>query len=134
MPVGELLPKGEQGAGGVRPPVNLRPGGRLLAGTPFNDVRQWIRHHHERADGTGYPDRLAGESIPLEAQIIGVAEAFEELTSDRPYRAAVSMRDAMDEIRSCAGTQFNPAVVDALSILAERGDLDSAIDAGEGPG
>jgi diguanylate cyclase (GGDEF)-like protein len=107
-------------------------GSRLLAGTPFNDVREWIRHHHERADGTGYPDRLAGESIPLEAQIIGVAEAFEELISDRPYRGAVSMADAMDEIRRCAGTQFNPAVVDALSILAERGELDWVAEASEG--
>ena len=98
-------------------------GSRLLAGTPFSDLREWIRHHHERVDGTGYPDRLSEERIPLEAQIISVAEAFEELTGDRPYRAGVTVTDALAEIRRCAGSQFSESVVDALGSLVEEDEL-----------
>jgi diguanylate cyclase (GGDEF)-like protein len=100
-------------------------GAQLLAGTPFNDVRLWIRHHHERADGTGYPDNLEGEHIPIEAQIIGVAEAFDELTADRPYRDAVPIDAALAELQDCAGTQFTVEVVDALRSLADDGHLDA---------
>jgi diguanylate cyclase (GGDEF)-like protein len=100
-------------------------GAQLLAGTPFNDVRLWIRHHHERADGTGYPDHLEAEHIPLEAQIIGVAEAFDELTADRPYRNAIPVEDALVELQRCAGTQFTVEVVEALSGLADEGYLDA---------
>jgi diguanylate cyclase (GGDEF)-like protein len=100
-------------------------GAQLLAGTPFNDVRLWIRHHHERADGTGYPDNLEGEHIPIEAQIIGVAEAFDELTADRPYRNAIPVDAAIAELQECAGSQFTTEVVDALSSLADDGYLDS---------
>ena len=107
-------------------------GARLLAGTPFNDLRPWIRHHHERNDGQGYPDHLAGDQIPVESQIIGVAETFDELTANRPYRDAVSTQVAMEEIQRCSGSQFNPAVVDALGALAERGALDAAADRNEG--
>lgn len=98
-------------------------GSRLLAGTPFSDLRDWIRHHHERVDGTGYPDQLSEESIPLEAQIISVAEAFEELTSDRPYRAGVGTEAALFEIRRCSGSQFSEPVVDALAALIEADEL-----------
>jgi putative nucleotidyltransferase with HDIG domain len=77
-------------------------------------VVEMARHHHERFDGNGYPDGLAGEDIPLAARILSVADAFDAMTSDRPYRAALSTEDALAEVRRNAGTQFCPAVVAAL--------------------
>ena len=77
-----------------------------------------IRHHHERFDGKGYPDGLSGESIPFSARILTVADSFEAMTSDRPYRKALSFEKAMAEIRRCRGTQFDPAIVDAFLILS----------------
>lgn len=73
-----------------------------------------IRHHHERWDGAGYPDGLAGEKIPLGARIIGVAEAFDSLTQSTPFRAASLEAEALGELRRCAGSQFDPAVVEAF--------------------
>jgi HD-GYP domain-containing protein (c-di-GMP phosphodiesterase class II) len=75
---------------------------------------RWVRHHHERIDGTGYPDRLAGDEIPLESRIIHVADAFEAMTSDRPYRLAPGHSYAIDELRRHSGTQFDGDVVEAL--------------------
>jgi diguanylate cyclase (GGDEF)-like protein len=83
---------------------------------------RWVRHHHERYDGGGYPDGLAGEEIPLEARIILVADAFEAMTSDRPYRKAPGQSFAIDELGKHAGAQFDPAVVTALTRLLARGD------------
>jgi diguanylate cyclase (GGDEF)-like protein len=83
---------------------------------------RWVRHHHERYDGGGYPDGLAGEEIPLEARIILVADAFEAMTSDRPYRKAPGQDFAIEELRTHAGAQFDPAVVAALTRLLERGE------------
>jgi putative two-component system response regulator len=77
-----------------------------------------VRHHHERFDGKGYPDGLTGESIPFSARILTVADSFEAMTSDRPYRKALSFEKAMAEIRRCRGTQFDPAIVDAFLILS----------------
>ena len=74
-----------------------------------------VRHHHERYDGTGYPDRLAGNEIPLGARIIAVADAFVALTSGRPYRPALERVDAVREIIRNVGTQFDPAVVGAFT-------------------
>lgn len=71
-----------------------------------------IRYHHERWDGTGYPDGLEGERIPLGARIIAVADAFDAMTSDRVYRAALSIDDALAELRKGRGTQFDPQIVD----------------------
>jgi putative nucleotidyltransferase with HDIG domain len=71
-----------------------------------------IRHHHERWDGTGYPDGLQGERIPLGARIIAVADAFDAMTSDRVYRAALSKEVALAELRKGRGTQFDPQIVD----------------------
>jgi diguanylate cyclase (GGDEF)-like protein len=93
---------------------------------------RWVRHHHERYDGRGYPDGLAGEQIPLEARIILVADAFEAMTSDRPYRKAPGQDFALAELRRNAGTQFDPAVVEALTRLLERGDDASWADAPAG--
>jgi diguanylate cyclase (GGDEF)-like protein len=82
---------------------------------------RWVRHHHERYDGCGYPDGLAGEEIPLEARIILVADAFEAMTSDRPYRKAPGQDFAIDELQRNAGTQFDADVVRALTCVLERG-------------
>jgi len=73
-----------------------------------------IRHHHERWDGDGYPDRLAGDAIPLEACVVGLADAWDAMTTDRPYRQAMSVEEAAAEVRRCRGTQFSPVVVAAF--------------------
>jgi diguanylate cyclase (GGDEF)-like protein/putative nucleotidyltransferase with HDIG domain len=74
----------------------------------------WIRHHHSRLDGHGYPDQISGEDIPIESRIIFVADSFEAMTSDQPYRKAPGRQFAIDELHRCAGTQFDPKVVEAL--------------------
>jgi diguanylate cyclase (GGDEF)-like protein len=85
---------------------------------------RWVRHHHERFDGGGYPDGLAGEEIPLESRVILVADAFEAMTSDRPYRQAPGQSFAIVELGRNAGTQFDPAVVEALTcVLARAGEI-----------
>jgi len=76
-----------------------------------------IQHHHERWDGSGYPDGLLGDSIPLGARIIGVCEAFDVLVSGSPWRRAVSDDEALAELQRCSGTQFDPVVVEALSAV-----------------
>jgi HD-GYP domain-containing protein (c-di-GMP phosphodiesterase class II) len=82
-----------------------------------------VRHHHERFDGGGYPDGLAGEEIPLESRVILVADAFEAMTSDRPYRKAPGQSFAIGELGRHAGAQFDPAVVEALiRVLARAGE------------
>ncbi len=79
-----------------------------------------IRHHHERWDGLGYPDGLSGEEIPLEAAIIGLADAWDAMTTERPYARALSLNDALMQIRTGRGKQFNPSVVDAFTEVARR--------------
>ncbi|HJU36976.1 MAG TPA: HD-GYP domain-containing protein [Gaiellaceae bacterium] len=79
-----------------------------------------ILHHHERWDGDGYPHGLHGGGIPLEAAIVGLADAVDAMTTERPYSAARTLDDATDEIVRCRGTQFAPAVVDAFVALVER--------------
>ena len=79
----------------------------------------WIRHHHSRYDGQGYPDQISGESIPLESRIILVADSFEAMISDRPYRKAPGQKFAIAELRRHAGTQFDPLVVEALCRLLD---------------
>lgn len=81
-----------------------------------------IRHHHERWDGKGYPDGLKGEEIPIGSAIIGVVDAFDTITSDRPYRRGRPKEDAMEELLRCSGTQFNPLVVGAFFMFASRDD------------
>jgi HD-GYP domain-containing protein (c-di-GMP phosphodiesterase class II) len=88
--------------------------------TPFRDSVPAIRHHHERWDGLGYPDGLSGDDIPLEAAIIGLADAWDAMTTDRPYAVALSLNEAMAQIRAGRGKQFNPAVVDAFWDVAKR--------------
>jgi diguanylate cyclase (GGDEF)-like protein len=80
----------------------------------------FVRHHHEWWDGSGYPDGLCGEEIPLEARILAVCDAVEAMASDRPYRNGMSLTKIMKEIESCAGKQFDPAVAAAFVRIAER--------------
>jgi putative nucleotidyltransferase with HDIG domain len=79
-----------------------------------------IRHHHERWDGLGYPDRLSGTAIPVEAAIIAIADSWDAMTTDRPYAVALDVDEAMLQIQAGRGKQFNPAVVDAFLAVAER--------------
>lgn len=79
-----------------------------------------IRHHHERWDGTGYPDRLQGEAIPFGARIIAVCDAVEAMASDRPYSRARTLPEIVAEVKRCAGTQFDPKVVEALVHIIEQ--------------
>ena len=80
----------------------------------LHDAVPIIRHHHERWDGAGYPDGLVGNAIPQEACIVGLADAWDAMTTDRPYRPALSVDEAATEVRRYRGTQFSPAVVDAF--------------------
>jgi len=90
-------------------------GEHILAVAPsLSGAAMVVRSTHERFDGTGYPDRLRGEQIPLAARIIAVCDAYDAMTSQRPYRARVSSAAALEELRRCAGTQFDPAVVQAF--------------------
>lgn len=79
-----------------------------------------VRHHHERWDGGGYPDRLVGRAIPLGARIVAVCDAFRAMTEDRPYRASVEEAEALSELKSCAGSQFDPDCVEALMRALNR--------------
>ncbi len=88
--------------------------------TSFQDAVPAIRHHHERWDGLGYPDGRSGDEIPLEAAIIGLADAWDAMTTERPYAAALSLNDALMQIRAGRGKQFNPAVVDSFTEVARR--------------
>jgi HD-GYP domain-containing protein (c-di-GMP phosphodiesterase class II) len=95
-------------------------------------VTEIIMAHHERLDGRGYPRGLRGEEIPLGARIIAVVDAYESMTMGRPYRPSMSHEDAIRELRRCAGTQFDPEVVDAFAQLPaaqEDASLDRAPEA-----
>jgi response regulator RpfG family c-di-GMP phosphodiesterase len=86
-------------------------------------ARIWVRHHHEYLDGTGYPDRLTGDAIPIGARIVLVADAYDAMTSDRPYRKAIGFQQATEELRRYSGTQFDGEVVEALlAVVGERGE------------
>lgn len=99
-------------------------GERMLQGIDFlAPALPTIRHHHERWDGTGYPDKIAGEAIPIGARIVAVCDAFDAMTSDRPYRAALPTDAALEELQKNAGTQFDPRCVEVLvDVLREAGD------------
>jgi HD-GYP domain-containing protein (c-di-GMP phosphodiesterase class II) len=83
-----------------------------------------VRTHHERWDGAGYPAGLAGERIPLAARVFAIADSFDAMTSDRPYRSALSFEEALDEIRRGAGSQFDPTVARVFFGMVEDGELE----------
>jgi diguanylate cyclase (GGDEF)-like protein len=96
-------------------------GAEILAPVPFlYGVRTIVRHAHEHWDGGGYPDGLRGSQIPLGARIVLAVDAYHAMTSDRPYRSAMSHEDACEELRKHAGAQFDPEVVDSLLVTLER--------------
>jgi HD-GYP domain-containing protein (c-di-GMP phosphodiesterase class II) len=89
----------------------------------ISDIVPIIRHHHERIDGKGYPDELRGEEIPLPARILHVADSFDSMTADRPYRPSPGKAYAVSELRKYSGVQFDATVVHAfLSILDVDGE------------
>lgn len=95
-------------------------------------VKEMVLQHHERMDGSGYPSGLKGEQIVIEARIIAVADVVEAMSSHRPYRPALGIVHALDEIRSGSGTHYDPAVVNACLYLFERSEFTFRFDEGEG--
>lgn len=100
-------------------------GRQIITGTGLDDEAGWILHHHERLDGYGYPAGLAGAQIPLESAIIHVADAFEAMTADRPYRRARDIESALVEIDHHTGTQFHPAAAAALRAVVQADSFES---------
>jgi putative nucleotidyltransferase with HDIG domain/PAS domain S-box-containing protein len=93
----------------------------------FKDIIPAIKHHHEFYDGTGYPDRLKGEEIPLLARVLAVADTFDAMKADRPYRPGRTMEFILEEFKRCSGTQFDPKVVGAFfNVIGEREELKMA--------
>ena len=100
-------------------------GFRMLESLGVDPVAEWVLHHHERWDGSGYPDGLPGDQIPLGARIIFVADAYDAMTSERVYRRRVAPAEAIAELERCAGTQFDPEIVTAFAgeVALEREPL-----------
>jgi putative nucleotidyltransferase with HDIG domain len=98
-------------------------GSRILEACGLPDIAKFVRSHHERADGTGYPDGLKGDAIPLESRIIGVVEALESMTAARYERSRAG--SALDELEANRGTQFDPQVTDLLLDLVVAQELES---------
>ena len=97
--------------------MNQHPevGGRILSGVrKLESVREAVIHHHERLDGSGYPAGMAGEAIPMLARIVGLADSFDAMTSNRPYRPMLPLQEAIREVRRNKGTQFDAAVTEAF--------------------
>ncbi|MGE4415207.1 MAG: PocR ligand-binding domain-containing protein [Bacteroidales bacterium] len=98
-------------------------GWRLLSSTDeFSELAKYVLSHHENWDGTGYPNGIKGEAIPLEARIISVADAYDAMTSERSYRKMMSRDEAVKELKRCSGTQFDPEIVDVFvnQVLSEE--------------
>lgn len=114
--------------------ARLREGIAEVAGTAIRRASLYQSHHQERWDGTGYPDKLRGEAIPLGARILAVVDAYGAMTETRPYRPARTHAEAVEEIRRCAGTQFDPRVAAVFCAVVERGeDGPSVSAASDGP-
>ncbi|MBA3844341.1 MAG: diguanylate cyclase [Actinobacteria bacterium] len=119
----EILQKPAALADGERRLLERHPqiGHRMLESLGVEPIADWVLHHHERWDGSGYPSQLAQESIPLGARVIFVADAFDAMTSSRRYRQARTIDEAVLEVERCAGSQFDPEVVHAfLAVVGAR--------------
>ncbi|AKI98260.1 metal-dependent phosphohydrolase [Kosmotoga pacifica] len=90
----------------------------------LKNIALYVRHHHERFDGKGYPDGLAEKDIPLASRIIAVVDSYDSMIYDRPYRKALKKEDALEEIKRCSGTQFDPEVAKAFLKLIKQDILD----------
>jgi putative nucleotidyltransferase with HDIG domain len=103
-------------------------GADLLASVEgLKHLAPFVRHHHERWDGHGYPASLAGEQIPLEARILNVCDSVESMASDRPYHGALTVKAIIEELQRCAGTQFDPAVAESFVSLMSRQSVEPFI-------
>jgi HD-GYP domain-containing protein (c-di-GMP phosphodiesterase class II) len=99
-------------------------GARLIEDVEdFRPALPYVLYHHERWDGSGYPHGLAGEEIPIEARVLGVADAFDAMTSARSYRPALSVEQALAELQRCAGSQFDPDLAETFIEGWRTGDL-----------
>jgi diguanylate cyclase (GGDEF)-like protein/putative nucleotidyltransferase with HDIG domain len=98
-------------------------GARILSARELDDIRGWVRAHHERPDGKGYPEGLTAGEIPVEAAILAVADAYEAMIADRIYRMAIGPEAARAELERCAGTQFDRTVVSALLVALDHEEL-----------
>lgn len=119
--------------------MKLHPGAsqKTLSNARLSEnIKQMIRHHHERYDGGGYPDGLKGDEIPLGSKILAVADAYEAMTSNRPYRDSLTVEDAISELKTNAGIQFDSDIVEAFLRVRERveGGGDDARRGGSGDG
>jgi HD-GYP domain-containing protein (c-di-GMP phosphodiesterase class II) len=101
-------------------------GAQIVADVLSPEAASWVRGHHERQDGDGYPDGLEGDAIPEGARILALADAWDAMTTDRPYRRAIGTAEALAECRRCVGSQLWPPAVEALEALIAPG--------GPGPG
>ena len=103
-------------------------GAWLIAGVrSLEAALPYVLFHHERWDGFGYPTRRAGRNIPVEGRVLAVADAFDAMTSARPYRAALSLDEALAELERCSGTQFDPEIVAAFLEVVESGEAGEAV-------
>jgi putative nucleotidyltransferase with HDIG domain len=99
-------------------------GAAIMEAIPqLHDVIPGMKYHHERWEGGGYPDGLAGEEIPLQGRIVSVADTFDAMTTTRPYQRAMDIRFVFQRLRDLAGNRFDPSVVEALIHSYEKGDL-----------
>jgi HD-GYP domain-containing protein (c-di-GMP phosphodiesterase class II) len=105
--------------------IRLHPilGEQMLLGEGLLDIAPWVRSHHERFDGFGYPDGLFGDEIPLESRVLACADAYDAMITDRCYQAAVSPRQAREELALAAGAQFDPKVL-AVVLRCTEHDVD----------
>ena len=102
-------------------PIN---GAEMIKDIPYlSHAIPIVRHHHERWDGNGYPDQLAGDKIPIEARIVAVADAFDAMTTERPYSPSRDLEEAYDEILNCTGKQYDPSVVEAFQVAWNLGEI-----------
>lgn len=125
----EVLDKRSSRDGNERAQIENHPnlGSQLLRRVQqMSSILPGVRHHHERFDGKGYPNGLVGRNIPLVARIIAIADSYDAMTSPRPYRDAMSHADAIAEIRHCAGSQFDPELVEAFVGLMEERQRNAA--------
>ena len=98
----------------------------LLRMSAFREALPYVLYHHERWDGSGYPSGRSGEEIPLEARVLAIADAFDAMTSDRPYRRALTHEEAVAEVERCAGTQFDPEIARVFLELFAEAELAAA--------
>jgi putative nucleotidyltransferase with HDIG domain len=98
----------------------------LLRMAALREAIPYVLYHHERWDGDGYPSGKAGEEIPIEARVLAIADAFDAMTSDRPYRRALSRGEALAEVERCAGTQFDPDLARVFLELFSEAELPAA--------